>query len=405
MLFDPQFHEPLTTEPWARERALAAIGAIAADAEVGLDDEDWWPVHPLDETTTQRLGPLGLKVGAAGMLWGLDALGRSGLTELRRDYSPYAERLPGAYASAPKHPARPEFFPETSLWGGETGVLLVSQRLAPSPDRADALHDRIVANVGDETNSLIWGSPGAMLAAEAMIEWTGEERWERAWLELADHLWHQWRPARRFGCRLWGMREPDGQFRAHLGAIGLAGNAGVLAHRRARLGPDRAAELDDRAVEAVSRFALRDDGLANWAPWAGLEEATDRVFMIRWCNGAPGVICSLAGVAPGDETLDELLIAGGELTWRAGPPSVGPGLCCGTSGAGFAFLNLHGRTGDARWLERARAFAMHAIGQVERSHRHYGRGRFSLWTGDLGVAFFLAECLNGSARFPTIDLW
>ena len=49
--------------------------------------------------------------------------------------------------------------------------------------------------------------------------------------------------------------------------------------------------------------------------------------------------------------------------WEAGPLAKGYGLCHGTAGNGYAFLALHRRTGDARWLERARAFAMHAIGQ------------------------------------------
>jgi hypothetical protein len=37
-------------------------------------------------------------------------------------------------------------------------------------------------------------------------------------------------------------------------------------------------------------------------------------------------------------------------------------------------------------LTRARTFAMHAAGQVERSRLDYGRGRYTLWTGDLGTA-------------------
>ena len=69
-----------------------------------------------------------------------------------------------------------------------------------------------------------------------------------------------------------------------------------------------------------------------------------------------------------------MLVAGGELTWRAGPLVKGPGLCHGTAGNGYAFLKLFERTGDELWLERARAFAMHAIEQVERFRREYGRG-------------------------------
>jgi len=41
---------------------------------------------------------------------------------------------------------------------------------------------------------------------------------------------------------------------------------------------------------------------------------------------------------------------------------------------------------------------MHAIGQLEGP-------RFSLWTGDMGVALYLRSCLDGDARVPTIDYW
>jgi hypothetical protein len=88
-------------------------------------------------------------------------------------------------------------------------------------------------------------------------------------------------------------------------------------------------------------------------------------------------------------TLTELLVAGGELTWQAGPLEKGAGLCHGTAGNGYCLLKLFERTGDELWLHRARAFAMHAIHQVERTTARYGRGRHTLWTGDPGTALYL----------------
>ena len=67
-------------------------------------------------------------------------------------------------------------------------------------------------------------------------------------------------------------------------------------------------------------------------------------------------------------------------------------------GNGYAFLKLFERTGDELWLERARGFAMHAIEQVERARAEYGRGRHTLWTGDLGTALYLQSCLAGAPR-------
>ena len=91
---------------------------------------------------------------------------------------------------------------------------------------------------------------------------------------------------------------------------------------------------------------------------------------------------------------------GGELTWRAGPLRKGANLCHGTAGNGYAFLALFERTGDERWLARARTFAMHAAGQVEQSRSEVGRGRYTLWTGDLGTALYLADCVDGRGKLP-----
>jgi Lanthionine synthetase C-like protein len=73
------------------------------------------------------------------------------------------------------------------------------------------------------------------------------------------------------------------------------------------------------------------------------------------------VVASLAPLAPDDDEHGRMLLAGGELTWRAGPLSKGSNLCHGTAGNGYAFLALFERTGDELWLERARAFAMHSV--------------------------------------------
>jgi hypothetical protein len=61
------------------------------------------------------------------------------------------------------------------------------------------------------------------------------------------------------------------------------------------------------------------------------------------------------------------------------------------------------RTGDEGWFERARRFALHALGQVERL-RANGRGRYSLWRGDLGTALFAAACLDIDTRYPILDI-
>jgi hypothetical protein len=104
-----------------------------------------------------------------------------------------------------------------------------------------------------------------------------------------------------------------------------------------------------------------------------------------------------------DPRLDDLLVAAGELTWAAGPLAKGCGLCHGTAGNGYAFLKLFRRTGDERWLDRARAFAMHAIAQSDRHAKEHGQRRYSLWTGDPGAAWYLWNCITGHDALPNLD--
>jgi hypothetical protein len=102
---------------------------------------------------------------------------------------------------------------------------------------------------------------------------------------------------------------------------------------------------------------------------------------------------------------EELLRAGAELTWHTGPPTPekGPGISHGTAGNGYAFLKALARTGDERWLERARRFAMHALEQVEQLRSERGGGRYSLWTEDVGAALYAADCIDGTSRYPIFD--
>jgi hypothetical protein len=176
----------------------------------------------------------------------------------------------------------------------------------------------------------------------------------------------------------------------------------VLARRPELLPHER---LLPGARAALASTAIREDGLANWPPaiGEGLVHSTGTI-RTQWCHGAPGVVASAAAL-PRDGELDALLLEGGELTWAAGPLRKGAGLCHDTAGNGFALLKLFTRTGEELWLERARRFAMHAAARVEADRRRHGCGRHTLWTGDLGVAIFLRQCLAGASELPAIELW
>jgi hypothetical protein len=339
---------------------------------------------------------MNLYVGAAGVVWALDALRRRGY-EHDFDLPAAALRIHERWAVQPDFLQAEEFeLPsarESALLAGGTGVALVAWLVAPSDELADELHSRVLANKHNDADEVMWGSPGSMLAARAIHESTGDERWADAWRECADALL-----ARRDADGLWSITLYGQTHRGMTPPHGLVGNVGSLLRGGPLLADDVRETLVRDTNAVLARTAVVEDGLANWphpADRATLE-GRDGQIRLQWCVGAPGTV-----IAAADYLEEELLLAGAELTWRAGPHGMekGSGICHGTAGNGYALLKTFERTGDERWLDRARRFAVHALEQVERR----GHGRYSLFTGDVGVALYAADCLDARATYPVID--
>jgi Lanthionine synthetase C-like protein len=396
VLFDPASHEPLTDRTWSVSRAQEAIRAIAEDAEAAYDPDGLWPAHPRDLEGGPLPAVASLYLGASGVIGALDELARAGVVAPRRDWAPIAAGLHERYLALPDFPENTGGGTVPSIWMGEAGILLVAHRLAPQRAQEDRLVECVRANAANPTWELMWGSPGTMLAARAMHDRTGDARWAQAWRESADRLWDAW------GDPVW-VQDLYGSRARYVGpAHGFAGNVLALASGP-WLDDGRPAELDRRVAAVVLATAQREGEFAQWPPTLDPPRRPGQPIRTQWCHGAPGIVASLARVGVGDAAFGEVLLAGGELTWRAGPLAKGPGLCHGTAGNGYALLKLFERTGDEAWLARARAFAMHAAEQVERERAAHGRGRFSLWTGDVGVALYLESCLAATADVPTLD--
>ena len=356
-LFSPESHESLTGTAWDADGVRSVIADVVAGTEAAFDDG--WPVHPADDheaLTTNRLRSV--YMGGAGVVDALHRLARRDFVNLRRDYVQYLEES----AVAPMDWSDTD--DTRSLSFGETGIRLVLQRLAASTPNLERLTELIDANADDQHCELMLGSAGTILAGREVnadvttsVEWLRSQRDE-------DGLWTQR-----------GLGEKPVRY---LGpAHGFAGC--VLA-----LG-----DLAD-VSDTMRRYAIQEDGLVNWpsAAGSGLVDNRDKQIRVQWCHGAPGIVATLGPL------LDEdLALAGGELTWRAGPLEKGAGLCHGTAGNGYAFLALFARTGDELWLTRARAFAMHAMEQLQYD-------RYSLWTGCLGTAIYLADCIDGGGTLP-----
>src|SRR5436190_18844691 len=387
MLYEPTRFDALIDEPWVPARVEDAIAAIVADADTAFDATALWPAHEWD-ARGKPLPLSGLYVGAAGVIWALDELRKSGHAESSRDLAAAVVGTVELEQASPDF-ATDEHYRPGALISGQAGALLVAFRLTADPARTDDVQGLVRGNVDNPTDDISWGAPGTLLAALAMGEWTGERRWDEAARESATAL-----RERRGGDGLWRQ---DDDYRGLSTLHGVAGNTLALL----RFESNDAVAAESAAV--LSRHAFREDGLANWpgTPRPQLARPRDGRIVLQWCTGAPGV------VAGAWDYLDEdLLLAGAELLWRAvvHQDEKGPGICHGTAGNGFALLKAFARTGDERWLERARRFAVHALAQAERLRAANGRGRYSLWTGDVGTALFAAACLDLDARYPIFDI-
>jgi hypothetical protein len=393
-IFDPRRHIALAPSAWDADVARAAIRAIVDDTLERFDPDCFWPIHPLDEPAG---GPsTSLYFGAAGVLWALDHLRRTGAVEFGNDFRGVLPRL--LTLNREEHAANP--YPQhASLLCGDVGVLLLMARLAPDPTIADALFERVADNNALPLLELLWGTPGTMLTCVAMAELTGEERWREAYLVQARRLLDDLTPS-EFG-PLW-RQVLYGRSARYLGlGHGYAGNMMALLRGWHWLAAEQQARLAEAIPQTLAATAIESGSSVNWPAEATSAAPT---YLVQICHGAPGIVAAFAGSPFSAPELERLLPAGGELVWQAGPLAKGANFCHGTAGNGYALLKLCKRTGDAVWLDRARAFAMTAIGQCREVRGEYGQGRYSLWTGDLGLACYLSDCVDGEPRFPGLDL-
>jgi hypothetical protein len=392
-MYDSARHLQLETAPWDPAAVRTAIAEILNDAAAALDPESFWPAHPLDEGVPD--GSTTLYAGAAGVFWALHHLRHA--ADVCPDLWPLIPRL--IEASRREYAARSPYPRHASLLMGEVGALLVALRLEPAAALADRLYRRIEDNLELVPLELMWGLPGTMLAARFAQELTGEPRWRAVFRRQAERLLAELQDT-AFG-PLW-VQELYGSHGAYLGPVhGFAGH--MLPFLRSW---DWLEAVERECVEAaVGRtLAANAHESADGVNWHALAGAQGAPYLVQYCHGAPGIVTTFADSPFSSPGFERLLARAGELVWRAGPLRKGGGLCHGTAGNGYAFLKLHRRLGDAVWLERARAFAMTAIAQWRAARRHYGRSRYSLWTGDPGLAVYLGDCLRAEARFPTIDV-
>ena len=401
MLYNPARHEELQPMDWDEDRVRETIKRIVGDTESRFDPDRYWPLHPLDANGNEDPGQLTtpLYFGACGVIWALHYLQALGAAQLSRSYVDDIDALLIRNRAWLGPSASDE---RGSYLMGDTPILMLAYGHKPTADLADNLAALIAGNADNPARELMWGSPGTLLAALFLHERTGEARWAELFRHTAARLWSQLRWSPELACHYW-TQDLYGQQSTYLDAVhGFVATASPLIRGRHLLGADTWTAWERCIVNTVERTAIRDGAAASWHAQLLTPNGTPPQLM-QFCHGAPGFVVCLADL-PGT-ALDALLLAAGEAAWSAGPLVKGSNLCHGTGGNGYAFLKLYQRSGDPKWLARARAFAMHAIAQTEADALRHAQMRYSLWTGDPGIAIYLWDCLNERAAFPTLDVF
>lgn len=385
-LFSGDRHESLHGT-WQDFDPAQKIREIVADCE-GTLTAAGWPTHAEDAEPSWT-EPLNAPYwGASSTAWALARLAAYSSNPER----PWSTVFQAAWTRFQKTPDA-NITNTHGLLFGECGFHLLARDLAGVYPQSD-LATEFKATMKTPENELMWGPAGAIIAALGLKP----EGWQNLVQAAYDHL-----VAAKESTPVGPAWKQDmyGKVAIYLGAThGAAGNYQAL--RRAEIALGLQPRIMKDAIELFERSArIEQDAtgkpLTNWPP---LLTEQDKPHLLQWCHGAPGVITSFAEFP---EFPENLLIGAANLIVAAGPLKKPFGLCHGNAGNALALLKVFKRTGDEYWLDSARALLSHAVHQsdvefVRHGHRHPG-----LFTGDLGLAFALAEAEAGTANFPMID--
>ena len=380
MLHTPDAHEPLVsrTEGTAMPRSpRSARSPPTARAAFQARPSPHWPVHPRDGAEDK--GPTAPSTSARRVSSTRSTCSRAGVSSTgSATTSPALEDAVEAYRAAP---SSTNGHATPSLWMGETGIRSSCTGWRRPPGLPAIRRARHRGPTTARAREFMWGSPGTMLAA----------RVDRPdlWRESADRLRDVGGIGPLDAGSLWARppvpRPPAPGFAVCRGA----------AHE-----PDD--ELHGRASDAFKRYAV-EKWSRELVPLADgpTSVQSDGTIRVQWCHGAAGMVTCLAHWRrTTSATASDACRRRARVEGR--PAREEPGLCHGTAGNGFAFLELLARTGDERWLDRAARSPCTPL--LRSSASEQGRpGDLPLWTGDPGTALYLALCLDGRAFLPGFD--
>ena len=299
--------------------------------------------------------------------------------------------------------------PQPGYLLGEGGALLLHWTLAPSEAVAAALAADIEAAIGHPSLGFAWGGAGAMKAALVMYERTGEGRWLDLVARHAGGLCGKPGSLRRDG-RLLAV-DPRSLWRGRTAAgrpswlrrdrrRALAGASHLLSAGRYRRGgtppPDRPDPGRDRPMRGRPR-QLADVRRRHRRPLRRAPHPS----ALHGCAGhdqRPGGAARRSRdrrPVPGRRRAD---LGGGAGRQAARPLPRRP--------------RRRLRLPETVRPHRRRGLA-HPRPRLRRPRRRPGgprQGRTrpapcSVWTGDLGLALYLADCITGASAFPMQDVF
>ncbi len=401
-LFELDRHEAVVDGAWDEERARLEIVQIAKRVAGARLPSGYWPGEDVAGDDTF---PGALFLGVAGIIWAARELGARGYdinlpgfdrSELAWDAG-LRERYEAYFAGAGVPVSQSYLF-------GPVGTLMLKWKLNGDAAALGDLDTLIGENKTHPWMENLWGAPSTMLAAGHLFDVTGEEHFADHVRSGAAYLWDRLEDCEEMDCRVWDISLYGKSMKLTGAGHGFVGNVFPIIRNLALF--DEADQKKWKALvyNTVTTSAFIQDGLVNWPPVVDKDPQLPDKILVHQCHGAPGFVIGLISLFGQDRSdFDDLMLGAGELIWQAGPLKKYPCICHGTAGNGYSFLKLWQATGDDKWQSRARAFAMSAIAQRTARMEAGEAAKCSLWEGDMGLALYLADCIEEKSEFPNLD--
>ena len=346
--------------------------------------------------------PTPLYHGAAGVIWALHYLQalRASPSERRFDaeVAPLLARHRAWLAAALPGD-------ETAAYLiGETPILMMAQAHAPTEERAEQIERLIDGNIESPTRELMWGCAGhdARGVVHARTHWRvragrscfAAQR-ERCGRNCSGRTEHE--------CSLLDAGPLRHQHTFIDAVHGFVGTASPLIRGRHLLDDASGPSGNACIANTVRRCATSKQGLANWRARLTQPEGRTARMLMQFCHGSPGFIVCLGRLS--ERRARRPAAGGGEATWLPGPLD-----------ERLERLPRHRRQRlrvpevvrayrRRDWLERARAFAMHAIGQTQADAAATVTCATRCGPATSGSRSILWDCIHARARFPTLDVF